>query len=29
MMIPAKARAGYAAGYADPEFIKELPTIRL
>ena len=28
-MIPAKARAGYAAGYADPEFIKELPTIRL
>lgn len=28
-MIPAKARAGYTAGYADPEFIKELPTIRL
>ena len=28
-MIPSKARAGYAAGYADPEFIKELPTIRL
>lgn len=28
-MIPVKATAGYAAGYADPEFIKELPTIRL
>mgnify|MGYP001225808146 CR=1 FL=1 len=28
-MIPAKARAGYTAGYADPEFIKDLPTIRL
>ena len=28
-MVPAKAEAGYAAGYADPEFIKELPTIRL
>jgi len=28
-MIPAKAEAGYATGYADPEFIKELPTIRL
>jgi transcriptional regulator with XRE-family HTH domain len=28
-MIPAKAKAGYTSGYADPEFIKELPTIRL
>ena len=28
-MIPAKAKAGYALGYSDPEFIKELPTIRL
>ena len=28
-MIPAKAKAGYALGYADPEFIKDLPTIRL
>jgi transcriptional regulator with XRE-family HTH domain len=28
-MIPIKARAGYALGYSDPEFIKELPTIRL
>ena len=28
-MIPVKARAGYALGYSDPEFIKELPTIRL
>jgi transcriptional regulator with XRE-family HTH domain len=28
-MIPAKASAGYTAGYADPEFIKDLPTIRL
>lgn len=28
-MIPAKAQAGYALGYADPEFIKDLPTIRL
>ena len=25
-MIPAKARAGYAAGYADPEYLKILPT---
>ena len=28
-MIPVKAKAGYALGYSDPEFIKELPTIRL
>ena len=28
-MIPVKAKAGYAFGYSDPEFIKELPTIRL
>ena len=28
-MIPAKAKAGYAAGYSDPEFIKDLPTISL
>ncbi len=28
-MIPVKARAGYALGYSDPEYIKELPTIRL
>ncbi len=28
-MIPAKARAGYAAGYADPEYLKILPTFSL
>ena len=28
-MVPVKAKAGYALGYSDPEFIKELPTIRL
>ncbi len=28
-LIPVKAKAGYALGYSDPEFIKELPTIRL
>lgn len=28
-MIPAKARAGYATGYADPEYLKILPTFSL
>ncbi len=28
-MIPLKARAGYAAGYADPEYLKILPTFSL
>ncbi|MBN2347297.1 MAG: helix-turn-helix domain-containing protein [Bacteroidales bacterium] len=28
-LVPEKAKAGYATGFADPEFIKELPTFRL
>ena len=28
-MIPLKASAGYAAGYADPDYIKVLPTFHL
>jgi len=28
-MIPEKARAGYTMGYADPEYIKVLPTFQL
>lgn len=28
-MIPEKARAGYTLGYADPEYIKVLPTFQL
>ncbi len=28
-LVPEKARAGYMAGYADPDFIKVLPTFRL
>lgn len=28
-LVQEKARAGYTAGYADPEYIKELPTFRL
>lgn len=28
-LIPEKARAGYTSGYADPEFIKVLPTFQL
>lgn len=28
-MIPAKARAGYTQGYADPEYLKVLPTFSL
>lgn len=28
-MIPAKARAGYTSGYADPEYLKVLPTFTL
>lgn len=28
-MIPAKARAGYSVGYADPEYLKVLPTFSL
>ena len=27
--VPVKARAGYLAGYGDPEFIQTLPTLRL
>lgn len=27
--IPAKARAGYLAGYGDPEFVQKLPSFRL
>jgi transcriptional regulator with XRE-family HTH domain len=27
-MVPEKAKAGYATGYADPEFIEELPRFR-
>jgi len=28
-LIPEKVRAGYISGYADPEFMKELPTLKL
>ncbi len=28
-LVPEKARAGYMTGYADPEFISELPVFRL
>jgi phage repressor protein C with HTH and peptisase S24 domain len=28
-LVPEKAKAGYATGYADPEFIGELPRFRL
>jgi phage repressor protein C with HTH and peptisase S24 domain len=28
-MVPEKARAGYTLGYADPEYIKVLPTFQL
>ncbi len=28
-MIPAKARAGYSVGYADPEYLKVMPTFSL
>lgn len=28
-LVPEKAKAGYATGYADPEYIGELPTFRL
>ena len=28
-LVPEKAKAGYATGYADPEFIGELPVFRL
>ena len=28
-LIPEKARAGYVAGFSDPEFIKELPSLQL
>lgn len=28
-LVPEKAKAGYATGFADPEFIKELPTFQL
>ena len=28
-VVPTSARAGYTAGYADPEFIKDLPKIQL
>ncbi|MFW5699765.1 MAG: XRE family transcriptional regulator [Bacteroidota bacterium] len=28
-LVPEKAKAGYATGFADPEFIKELPSFRL
>jgi transcriptional regulator with XRE-family HTH domain len=28
-MVPAKARAGYSVGYADPEYLKILPTFSL
>lgn len=28
-LVQEKARAGYTAGYADPEYLKELPTFRL
>ncbi|MEN9699929.1 MAG: hypothetical protein RLZZ301_1127 [Bacteroidota bacterium] len=28
-LIPEKVKAGYTTGYADPEFVRELPTLRL
>ena len=28
-LVPIKSKAGYAVGYTDPEFIKELPTCNL
>ncbi len=28
-LVPEKAKAGYATGFADPDFIKELPTFQL
>ena len=28
-MIPEKARAGYVAGFSDPEFMKVLPTLQI
>ncbi len=28
-LIPEKVRAGYVAGYADPEYMRELPTLKL
>jgi len=28
-LVPEKAKAGYSTGYADPEFISELPSFRL
>jgi DNA-binding XRE family transcriptional regulator len=28
-LVPVKAKAGYTAGYSDPEYIKVLPTFRL
>lgn len=28
-LVPTKAKAGYTAGYADPEFIRELPVFQL
>src|SRR5204863_2002257 len=28
-VVPLKAKAGYKSGYADPEFIKGLPTFQL
>lgn len=28
-LVPEKARAGYAAGYSDPEYISELPVLQL
>jgi transcriptional regulator with XRE-family HTH domain len=28
-LIPEKARAGYVAGFSDPEFMKELPSIQI
>jgi len=28
-LIPEKVRAGYVSGYADPEYMKELPTLKL
>ncbi|MCC5918289.1 MAG: helix-turn-helix domain-containing protein [Cryomorphaceae bacterium] len=28
-LVPVKAKAGYAAGYGDPDFLKELPNLHL
>ena len=28
-LIPEKARAGYVAGFSDPEFVRELPSLHL